>query len=354
MKSKLNSLTIIFAIILSVPNLFPQSGEDDFTKMNFAESVTNRGTSAAAFLEIGIGARAEAMGSAFTAVANDASALYWNVAGISNFSNVLITASHTNWLAESKFQHLGLVLPLGDFKAFGLSLTMLDYMDKQPVRTLRYPEGTGEYYDASDLAIALSYAMNITGNFSFGITGKYIYQTIWHESASAFAADLGILYKTDLDGLSLGASISNFGNDMRLEGRDLIRPFDEDQQNYSNDKLNVILKTDEFSLPLLFRFGMAYEATLLSDHGFKIAADLIHPSNNVESMNIGIEYGFRNILFLRGGYQSLFDDKSEAGLTLGLGVRNPLSDFLDIEFNYAYSDWGKLKSVQRFSIDLRF
>jgi len=354
MKSKKYIYGILFIITLIVPNMYAQSGEDEFSKMNFAESVTNRGTSAAAFLEIGVGARAEAMGSALTAISNDASALYWNAAGISGLTDVSITASHTEWLAETKFQNLGLVIPIGDSKAFGFSLTMLDYMDKQPVRTIRYPEGTGEYYDASDLAIAVSYAMNITEGFSFGITGKYIYQTIWHESAAAFAADLGILYKTDLKGLTLGASISNFGSDMRLDGRDLIRPYDEDQQNYSNDKLNVLLKTDEFSLPLLFRFGIAYNLAVHSDHDFNLAADLLHPSNNVESMNVGLEYGFKNVLFLRGGYQSLFDNRSETGLTLGIGVRNPLSDFLDIEFNYAYSDWGKLKSVQRFSIDLRF
>lgn len=353
MKKQMTLKYMIFISLFLTKIISAQSGEDDFTKMNYSDNVSNRGTSAAAFLEIGIGAKAEAMGGAFTALSDDASALYWNPAGISGMQGISLTANHTEWLADTKFQYVGLVIPMGDYKAIGLSLTMLDYMDKQPVRTINQPDGTGEYYDASDMAIALTYGMNITSGFSFGVTGKYIHQGIWHESAQTFAMDLGVLYKTDLKGLSIGASMSNFGGDMRLDGRDLIRPYDEDTKNYSNDKLNVIHKTDEFSLPLQFRFGLAYKHSF-EDHNITFAADLLHPSNNVESMNVGLEYSFKGIVAIRGGFQSLFDPKSENGLTLGFGVKNPFSDYLNISFNYAYSDWGRLDNVQRFSIDLNF
>lgn len=353
MKKQLYFILILFSSVFCGQALFAQSGEDEFANMNYSDNVSNRGTSAAAFLEIGIGAKAEAMGGAFTALADDASALYWNPAGISSMRGIGLTATHTEWLADTKFQYMGLVIPLGDYKAIGLSLTLLDYMDKQPVRTIAQPEGTGEYYDASDLAIGLSYGMNITSNFSFGITGKYIHQAIWHESAQTFAVDLGVLYHTDLKGLSLGASVSNFGGEMRLDGRDLVRPYDEDSKNYTNDKLNVIHKTDDFSLPLMFRFGVGYKKSF-DDHNFTLSADLLHPSNNVESMNVGMEYSFKGIVSIRGGYQSMFDSKSETGYTLGFGIKNPFSDYLNISFNYAYSDWGRLNSVQRFSIDLNF
>jgi hypothetical protein len=353
MKKQMFIKFIVLVSLFFMPSLFAQAGEDEFTKLNYTDNVSNRGTSAASFLEIGIGARAESMGGAYTALAEDATALYWNPAGISSLQSVSLSANHTNWLADTKFQYFGLVIPMGDYKAFGLSFTFLDYMDKQPVRTISQPEGTGEYYDASDMAIGLSYAMNITSSFSFGITGKYIHQAIWHETAQAFAVDLGVLYQTELKGLSLGASLSNFGTDMQLDGRDLVRAYDEDVKNYSNDKLNVLLKTDEFSLPLLFRFGVVYKKSF-DDHNFTLAADVLHPSNNVESMNVGMEYSFKGIVSVRGGYQSLFDDKSEAGYTLGFGIKNPFSDFLNIGFNYAYTDWGRLNSVQRFSIEMSF
>lgn len=346
----------IFLIILLISPiaLMAQSGEDDFYNLNYASDVTNSGTSAAAFLEIGIGARAEALGGAFTALANDASALYWNPAGLSQLQNISFTANHTRWLANTNFQYFGVVLPFGNNMVFGIGVTILDYIDNQPVRTINQPEGTGEFYDASDLAIGASYGMALTENFSFGLTAKYIRQSIWHETAESFAFDFGVLYITPLNGLNIGTSISNFGGEMQLDGSDLVRPYDADPQNYSNDKLNVLLKTDAFALPLLFRFGLSYSFTPFENHNFIIASDVIHPSNDVESLNAGIEYNFSDFLSLRGGYQSLFDVNRENGLTLGFGVKNPFENTLNISFDYAYSKWGVLGDVQRFSVDLIF
>ena len=275
----------ITLMLFSNASIFAQSGEDDFA-VNFAEDITNRGTSAAAFLEIGIGAKAEALGGAFTAVANDATALYWNPAGIANLESITITANHAAWLADTKLNYFGIVLPFSQRMAVGLILNVLDYVDRQPVRTIFQPEGTGESYGASDLALGLSYGVQLTNRFSFAITGKYIQQKIWHESANTFALDFGVLYHTRLKGMSLGASIVNFGGDMKMDGRDLVRPFDEDPQNFSNDKLNVLLKTDAFPLPLLFRFGLAYALELNARNKVTTSVDVIHPSNNLYLIHI--------------------------------------------------------------------
>ena len=64
------------------------------------------GTATAQFLKIGVGARATAMGDAFVAVANDASALYWNPAGISQFQTNEIIVSQTNWFVDIQHQFL--------------------------------------------------------------------------------------------------------------------------------------------------------------------------------------------------------------------------------------------------------
>ncbi len=344
---------MVLAIFLSllVSSLFAQDGEGDLAT-NFASNITNRGTAAASFLEIGVGARAMGLGGAFTASANDVSALYWNPAGIAGLNSIGLTATHTDWLASLKFEYFGLVVPFSGRMAVGLSIGVMDYVDKQPVRTVLQPEGTGEYYGASDLALAGSFALKLTDRFSVGLTGKYIRQEIWHESAQGIAADLGVLYKTRLNGLTLGTSISNFGNDMQLGGRDLLRPYDDDPLNYSNDKLNAEMKTDRFPLPLLFRFGVAYAFSPLTNNDISLMMDVIHPSNNIESMNLGMEYLFLKRFALRAGYQSLFDNTSENGLTLGLGLQSSIQDRLGVSFNYAYSDWGLLGTIQRFSIDL--
>ncbi len=353
MSIKNNYLLIIIVILVSSAFAYGQSGEEEFADLNYSDNVRKSGTSAAPFLEIGIGARAQAMGAAYVAVSDDAAALYWNPAGLSLAESVSITANHSDWFVGTSYQYFGLLIPLGNESTLGFSLSSMDYGDKQPVRTIIQPEGTGEYYDASDVALAASYGMKLTDNFAFGASVKYIKQTIWHESAETFALDLGIRYDTELDGLSIGASLSNFGGDMQLEGRDLVRAFDADEENYSNDKLNVNLQTDEFPLPLLFRFGLAYKFLAVENHVITIASDLVHPNNNAVSLNTGIEYTLYNTISIRGGYESLFDDSSEKGLTLGFGLNNPYSQVLDFTINYAYSDWGVLGDIQRFSLDIK-
>jgi len=338
-------------MLLSINPVSAQTGEDDFA-VNFTDNITNRGTSAASFLEIGIGAKAQAIGGAFTALANDATALYWNPAGIASLESISITANHAAWLADTKLNYFGIVLPFSRGMAVGLILNVLDYVDKQPVRTILQPEGTGEDYGAADLTLGMSYGIQLTNRFAFAVSGKYIQQKIWNETAKTFALDFGVLYHTRLKGMSIGASITNFGGDMKLEGRDLVRAFDEDPQNFSNDKLNVSLKTDAFPLPILFRFGLAYALELNSQNKLTTAVDVIHPSNNIESMNLGLEYSFMNLFALRAGYQSLFDQSRENGLTLGFGIEASTKSSMGVGFNYAYSSWGLLDKVQRFSIDL--
>jgi len=291
-------------VLLLVTGLKAQGGEDDFA-VNFAEDISNKGTSSAAFLEIGVGARAQALGGAFTALANDASALYWNPAGLTQLSSITVAMHHTEWLADTKFEYFGAIIPMGNSMTFGLTLSVLDYVDKQPVRTIGQPEGTGEFYSASDLSLGSTFAMSLTDRFSFGISFKYIRQEVWHELAEGFAMDLGVLYKTGIKGLSLGTSMSNFGTDLQLNGRDLTRPFDDDPLNYSNDKLNTNLKTDTFPLPLLFRFGIAYGFEFNEHNSVTTLVDLNHPSNNVESMNMGIEYNFYDFFALRGDRKSV-------------------------------------------------
>ena len=140
----------------------------------FNESVSNVGTTSAAFLNIGVGARALAMGGAFTAIADDATALYWNPAGIGRCKRAEVTFNHSDWLLDVYHEYIGAILPVGRH-CFGGSVTYLGVPD-QIVRTIEEPEGTGDFYNASDLALAVSYAFEFTDQFAMGFTGKYIRQ----------------------------------------------------------------------------------------------------------------------------------------------------------------------------------
>jgi opacity protein-like surface antigen len=334
-----------FVFIIIVPALiFGQTGTN----------VTKVGTTSAQFLKIEIGARAVAMGGAFVAVANDATAICWNPAGIARLSSIEVVLIHTDWLADINFDFISVILPLGEFGNLGASIISLN-MGENKVRTVFYPEGTGEKYGAGDLAVGLSYAKNLTDRFSIGFTGKYIRQQIWHMSSSAFAVDIGILYTTRFNGMKMGMSISNFGNKMRLEGKDTLVNYDPDQVKYgNNDRIPAHMQTDRFSLPLIFRVGVAMDVLKGDRHRMTIAVDAVHPNDNTENLNFGTEYVFNNMIFLRIGYKNLFTQDGEEGLTAGAGIEYRLPGNTSIKLDFAYQDFGRLNNVQRFSLGLEF
>lgn len=321
-----------------------------------AQNVSKTGTTAASFLEIGVGAGAIGMGGAFVSVANNASALYWNVGGIAELPQFEAIIVHTDWIAETNFDFAGLVLPLGTFGTIGLSFTSLS-MDDMKVTTVEKPDGTGEYFSASDIAVGVSYARTLTDRFSIGFTVKYIEQRIWHMSASAFAIDAGTKFRTDLlGGLTIGASISNFGTPMQLEGRDaryFIRV--DDTKQGSNDRIPTTIEMDEWELPLMMQIGISTFAFNNDTYKLRVAADALVPNNNYQSMNVGGELSFKDFLFLRGGYNSLFLTDGEGGLSFGVGLNSKMifSDAV-VKFDYAFRDFGRLQNVHNFSVGIKF
>lgn len=328
-----------------------------FISLNsFAQNISKTGTTAASFLEIGVGGSANGMGGAFVSIANDASALYWNASGIATLPNYEAIMVRTNWIADTKFDFAGLVVPLSDFGTFGFSFTSLS-MEDMIVRTIENPEGTGELFSAGDIAIGISYARNLTDRFSIGVTAKYIEQSIWHMKASAFALDLGTLFKTDLfGGMTIGTSISNFGTPMRLEGRDaryFIR-VDPTKQG-SNERIPTNIDLDTWDLPLFFQIGVSTYAFNYNDYSLVVSADAIVPNNDFQSLNVGAEFSFMDFLRLRGGYKSLLLEDSEGGLSFGLGVSSKmLLSIAIVNFDYAYRDFGRLQNVHSFSVGIKF
>lgn len=321
-----------------------------------AQNVSKAGTTAASFLEIGVGAGAIGMGGAFVSVADNASALYWNVGGIAELPQFEAIIVHTDWIAETNFDFAGLVLPLGTFGTIGLSFTSLS-MDDMKVTTVEKPNGTGEYFSASDIAVGVSYARTLTDRFSIGFTVKYIEQRIWHMSASAFAIDAGTKFKTDLlGGLTIGASISNFGTPMTLEGRDaryFIRV--DDTKQGSNDRIPTTIEMDEWELPLMMQIGISTFAFNNDTYKLRFAADALVPNNNYQSMNVGGELSFKDFIFIRGGYNSLFLTDGEGGLSFGVGLNSKMifSDAI-VNFDYAFRDFGRLQNVHNFSLGIKF
>jgi Type IX secretion system protein PorV len=321
------------------------------------QGVSKTGTVAATFLEIPVGASAVAMGSAFVSLANDATSLYWNPAGSAWLVQSEVLAVHTNWIADTRFDFASFVLPLEEFGTVGVNVTSLS-MDDMKVTTVEKPEGTGELFSAGDLAVGVSYAHRLTDRFTIGFNAKYIQQSIWHETANAFAIDVGTIFRTDLiGGLTIGASLSNFGTPMKMSGRDA-RQFgmlDPTKQG-TNSQIPQDIEMDSWDLPLLFQIGVSTTPLKTDNYRLTISADALHPNDDYESVNVGGEFAFQDILFLRGGFNALGLPDREGGLSFGFGISSNsfLSSSTTVRFDYAFRDMGRLSNINVFSLSVRF
>lgn len=330
-------------------------GFGPWTQTVFSQNVSKTGTTAADFLQIGVGPRAMAQGSAFVASVDDVSALYWNAAGLASLSGSEVLFSHSEWLADINFDYVGFGFDLGEAGTIGLSLTLLSVPEME-VRTEVRQSGTGERFDAADMALGVTYARKITDRFSVGVTAKYISQRIWHSTATGFAMDLGTQFRTDfLGGLTIGATITNFGSNMKLSGRDVRTFVDPDPTALgNNNRVPANFELDSFNLPLNFQFGLTSRPLDSRMHQLTVSIDFLHPSSNRESINLGMEYGFQRHVYFRGGYHSLFLTDSEGGFSAGLGIHQTLFNGSTVKLDYAYRAGGRLKGIHIIGLALSF
>jgi len=293
------------------------------------------GISTAQFLKIGVGGRAAALGESFVAISDDASALYWNPAGLAQFKENQIIFSHNIWLVDINHDFFGAVYHLDLDNTFGISLTSLS-MDKMPVTTEFAPFGNGEYFGFSDIALSVSYARRMTEQFSFGGTVKYIEETLDKLKMRGVMIDIGTYYKTGLGSTRFAVTVSNFGAELAPDGEVIL---------IGNRKKS---EWQSFAPPTIFRIGFAFEPYQSEEHILTTSIQLNHPNDNSENVSIGAEYSWRKILFLRGGYKINVDEQN---YSFGAGVNVPISIAI-FTFDYAFANFERLGSAHRFSIIL--
>ncbi|MFQ6606482.1 MAG: PorV/PorQ family protein [Fidelibacterota bacterium] len=318
-------------------------------------AVNKTGTTAANFLKIGAGSRAVGMGGAFVAVADDASSMYWNAGGLGRLNQPELIVNHSQWIADIGYTFMGFALPLRAGGTLGINVIAMT-MDEMTVTTYGNEEGTGETFKAGSYALGLAYGKELTDRFSIGANVKLINEFISHSSAKGLALDLGTLFITPFKSIRFGASISNFGQKMQIQGEDLLVVKDIDEIHHgNNESVNAYLATDRFDLPLFLRVGFAGELIDTQTLRISWAIDGIHPNDNSEYVNVGFETSlFGGLLSLRGGLKSLYMDDREEQFTLGGGVRLPLKGRMKIDADYAYESFLHLKTIQKFTIRLVF
>tara|TARA_B100001105_G_scaffold250681_1_gene239343 strand:+ start:323 stop:1327 length:1005 start_codon:yes stop_codon:yes gene_type:complete len=332
---KLNKYIILFFLITSV------------------YAVDKTGTTAAKFLSIGVGSKASGMGGAFTSIANDATAMYWNPAGLSFNNTKEVYFNHANWIADISFDYFGFTIPMNGKSTIGFNITSVT-MDEMEVT--RYGnEDTGETFKAADYAIGSTYALNLTDRFSIGLNSKYIQQSIANSHAKGLALDFGTLFVTPF-GFRLGTSISNFGPKLMMTGDDLLIGADVDENiEGNNESVTGILSTDYFDLPLVLRIGISDEFQIGSRNNIVLSLDAISPNDNANYINVGAGiYLLDGLISLYGGINSLFLENAESEFSFGGGLRIPQLLNNSLSINFTHEQMKFLGNSQQVSISFNY
>lgn len=286
------------------------------------------GTTGAQFLELGVSARAMAMAEAFTAVASDVSAVYYNPAGLTSLWGKQAMFTYVDMPADVGYGFGGLGIPLesigGVLGVGACGLTSGEIIERTYFRGEE--GGTGRTFAYNSLAMGVSYGRYLTDRFSIGFTLKYIGEFAHDYSANGWSADVGTLYDTGFRGFKIGMVITNFGPDMKF------------------------IK-NAYPLPINFKFGGCINVVESMDHLVTFSAEGSHPSDNLEKYNSGFEYVFKDQVALRAGRRFNYDVD---GFTVGGGVSQPFGEDREIGFDYALQDFGLLTEVHRFSMVISF
>jgi len=295
------------------------------------------GTSSMQFLKIGIGGRATGMGESFIAVANDMSALYWNPAGLLQFTEYGAHFTHSEWLVGLKHEFAGAIYRFGKSNVVGLSVIALHTSAMQKTTEFQ-PLGTGEYFKFGDLGIGLTYARKLTDQFSFGVTLRYVEETLAELKMRGVMFDLGTYYWTGLSNTRFAVTISNFGPQVKPGGSvELVGG-------------RTLSSFQQFPPPTIFRIGFAYDPVDNKKNRLITSIQLNHPNDNAENVNIGAEYSFRDMLFLRGGYKFNVDSENYSA---GIGLKVPVS-ITKASLDYSVANFKDLGLTHRISLSLLF
>lgn len=313
----------------------------------FSQNLEKTGSSGAQFLKIGIGAKAIGMGGSFVAISDDITALYWNPAGISLLGQKTGMVSHNNWIADSDFEYLALVIPISSSNTIGFSVSYLNFGDIEQT-TVREPQGNGRLFSSYDMAITTTFSRILVQDFSIGFSAKYVREQIWDLTASTVALDMGALFSPGFKPMTIGVSLSNFSPDMEFIGANL----HEEVDLFDNaDPVEIQIRSTPYPLPLIFRFGMAYDFYNGEEKSLTLSTEANHLTDSQQKLNFGAQYRLGDLIQLRGGYR-VNDD--EGNYSMGFGLEYPFTQSSFFRIDYAYYDLGRLLNSHRFSLTYEF
>lgn len=296
-----------------------------FAQFDYGFDFSKAGTSGLQFLKIGIGAKQVGFGSAVSSTVDDAAAVFWNPAGIGWLTHKQVFLAHNTWLADSKHSAISYAMPVGSF-VLAANIAVLSIKEFEET-TVDAPTGTGRMVGAGDFMFGIAIARKYTDQLSIGAQVKFVQEKLDDVTFSNFLFDVGTIYYTGFRDLRLAFTLQHFGPDKKI--------FDQ-----------------KFKMPLLFRLGAADNIINNEDLRITAAVDLVHPTDNNEWVNMGLEVGLMKYFAIRGGYRVNVD---QGDFSLGFGLLSP--DVMGVlpQLDYAYVSYGDIfGATHRFSLAFSF
>ena len=274
------------------------------------------GSTTAGFLNIGVGARAIGMGGAFTSVADNSSAIYWNAAGLRRLENSQAEFSHQSWYQDVTIENLQIAFP-GKKVSFGAGLTYLNFGQ---IKSFDAAGDPGEELSMYNMAFSLSAATDITENVSVGASIKYIEQSFDIVKGTAFAGDVGVM--ANYSGVSVGLTAVNLGT-----------------------KMTFISEKED--LPAALRFGLSFHQF---DNKALFSFDAYSPFEGQLTLHQGLEMNLYDQMYARSGliYQTeTVSDANALSYNLGIGLGYGSGSF---DYTFIPSDDYGTDAVHNFTI----
>jgi hypothetical protein len=277
------------------------------------------GTTGASFLKIGIGAKSAAMGEAFTAVANDVSAIYWNPSAVGKLSQKEVAVMYNKWIAGINHEFLGYIHPFNNYSV-GIGCIFMN-MEPIPYTTIETTWLSNKSFTAYSYAVLVNFSKK-KNNLFFGTNLKFIQEKIYDYSASAYALDFGLLYNVVKTKLDLGMSLLNIGTPIKF-------------------------KDEADMLPLEIRVGSAYYFKEKIIIGFDISQSI---DNNPE-LHCGMQYLPFSFIAFRAGYKYKIggNDIERTGVSVGVGICYKI-----ITLDYAFVPFGTFGDTHKVFLSFKF
>jgi len=328
-----------------------------FISQLFAGNEQRIGQSGANELLINPWARSSALGDAGIASIQGFEGVFINVAGTAHLNKTQLVFANTNWLSGAgiNVNAFGISQKVGDVGVLSLSVMAMDWGEISKT-TVEMPDGDGSTFHPNYTNIGISYAKEFSNSIYGGATIKIVNESISNLSATGVAFDAGLQYITgSREQIKFGVTMKNVGPTMKMNGDGM-----SFRGSYTDGPIETVaMRPAEYELPSLIKLGGSYDWDFGEMHELTLMAAFTENSFSKNQFHGALQYSFRNIFIVRGGYVYENGITSEVdrttaltGVTAGFSFEVPFKKGGDQTFavDYSYRDTDPFNGIHSIGV----